>query len=125
MAMTKENAQKLLDKWRCILGLQEWRIKLVYDAIPDDMQLSDVEGEAVWTECSKTAVIRILREDCYGERIVPYNFEKILIHELLHLKFCLLGESGNDLQDRYVHQIIDDLARAFVAASGEGEETVT
>lgn len=123
--MTQENAQKLLNKWRHILGLQEWRIKLVYNAIPDDMQLRDVDGEAVWTECRKTAVIRILREDCYGERITPYNFEKILIHELLHLKFCLLGESGNDLQDRYVHQIIDDLARAFVVAGGGEEERVT
>ena len=45
---------------------------------------------------------------------VDFEDRKTLVHELLHLKFCLLGDSGNDLQDRYVHQLIDDLARAFV-----------
>lgn len=114
--MDKEAAEELLRKWQNILGLQEWTIKLIPDVIPDDMTLRDVDGEAIWTECKKTALIRILRQDCYGERIVPYDFERILIHELLHLKFCLLGESGNDLQDRYVHQLIDDLARAFAEA---------
>lgn len=116
--MTQDRAQQLLRKWKGVLGLQEWKIKLVYDAIPSDMRLDNVDGESEWTECRKTAVIRILREDCYGKRIAPYSFEKILVHELLHLKLCLLGESGNDLQDRYVHQLIDDLARAFVAVAG-------
>ena len=120
--MTAEAAQKLLEKWQRLLSLQEWRIKLVPDAIPGDMQLDGAAGEAEWTECNKIAVIRILREDCYGDRIVPFCFEKTLIHELLHLKLCLLGESGNDLQDRYVHQLIDDLARALVIAAAAGPE---
>lgn len=115
--MDKETANRLLYKWRSILGLQEWRIKLEHDTLPSDMALGEVAGESVWTESNKTATIRILREDCYGERIVPFSFEKTLIHELLHLKLCLLGESGNELQDRYVHQLIDDLARAFAEAS--------
>lgn len=106
---------ELLEKWKYRLGLQDWFIVLNDNAIPSDMMLDNVAGETEWTESNKTAVIRILREDCYGDRIVPFNFEKTLVHELLHLKFCLLGESGNDLQDRYVHQLIDDLARAFVA----------
>lgn len=120
--MTYEKAWQLLKKWQGVLGLQEWKIKLIYDAIPSDMRLDNVDGESEWTECRKTAVIRILREDCYGKRIAPYSFEKILVHELLHLKFCLLGESGNDLQDRYVHQLIDDLARAFVAVARAQQE---
>ena len=106
---------ELLKKWKSRLGLQEWRIVLNDSAIPSEMTLDSVAGETEWTECNKCAVIRILREDCYGDRIVPFDFEKTLVHELLHLKFCLLGESGNDMQDRYVHQLIDDLARAFVA----------
>ena len=122
--MRQEKADKLLRKWQRILGLQDWRIKLVVDAIPDDMTLRDVDGEAIWTECKKTALIRILRQDCYGDRIVPYDFERILVHELLHLKLCLLGESGNELQDRYVHQLIDDLARAFAEVENYDENDV-
>lgn len=119
--MNREKADKLLRKWKRILRMEEWTIKLIPDAIPDDMALRDVDGEAIWVECKKTAVIRILRQDCYGDRIQAYNFERILVHELLHLKLCLLGESGNDLQDRYVHQLIDDLARAFVEANNYDE----
>ena len=120
--MDQEKANELLKKWVDILGLRDWRIKLVYNALPSDMQLQDCDGETEWTECRKTARIQILDEKCYGEYIVPYNFERILIHELLHLKLCLLGESGNDLQDRYIHQLIDDLARAFYEAAGNGKE---
>lgn len=109
------NHGELLEKWKSHLGLQDWHIVLNDSVIPSDMTLDNMCGETEWTESNKTAVIRILREDCYGDRIAPFNFEKTLIHELLHLKFSLLGESGNDLQDRYVHQLIDDLARAFVA----------
>lgn len=108
------NYAELLEKWQARLGLSEWTIDLKPESIPDDFTLQNVAGETEWTESNKCAVIRILREDCYGDRIVPFNWEKTLVHELLHLKFCLLGESGNDLQDRYVHQLIDDLARAFV-----------
>ena len=110
---------QLLEKWKARLGLSDWVIHLNEDVLPSDMMMQNVAGETEWTESNKCAVIRIVREDCYGERIVPFNFEKTLIHELLHLKFCLLGESGNDLQDRYVHQLIDDLARAFVWKEGK------
>lgn len=116
------NHGELLEKWKCRLGLQDWHIVLEADVIPSDMTLENVAGESEWTESNKCAVVRILREDCHGNRIAPFDFEKTLVHELLHLKFCLLGESGNDLQDRYVHQLIDDLARAFVKAE-RGEKT--
>lgn len=110
----------MLKKWQKRLGLSDWTIVLKDNALPSEMTLPDVVGESEWTESVKSAVIRILREDCYGNRIRPYDYKETLIHELLHLKFCLLSESGNDLQDRYVHQLIDDLARAFVEAE-EGE----
>lgn len=106
------NAKKVF--WQNILGLTDWRIRLKTDCSPNEMTLSNCAGETEWTESIKTAYIRILSEKDYGERIVPFDPEKTLVHELLHIKFCLLGESGNDLQDRLVHQYIDDLARALV-----------
>ncbi|MDD4566139.1 MAG: hypothetical protein PHE79_11780 [Eubacteriales bacterium] len=106
----------LLKEWVERLGLQEWRIKLIPDSLPCDMTLKNVAGETEWTETIKSARISILKESCYGEYIIPYDFERTLVHELLHLKFCLLGESGNDMQDRFIHQLIDDMARALVCA---------
>ena len=105
---------ELLEKWKARLGLQDWWIVMYEGCTSDEFNDKENVAETTLTECNKCAVIRIIREECYGNRIVPFNFEKTLIHELLHLKFCLLDDSGNDLQDRYVHQIIDDLAKAFV-----------
>ena len=115
--MTQQKANELLRKWVRILTLQDWTIRVIPNALPEDM-IEGGAGEVQGKESIKTAVIRILDEACYGDRIVPFRFEKTLIHELLHLKFCLLGESGNPLQDRLVHQLIDDMARILYTFHG-------
>lgn len=112
----KNLMDKLLKEWQHRLGLDDWKIVLKEDCSPNDMVLKDVVGETEFEEVNKCAVIRIITEKDYGDRIIPFNFEKTLIHELLHLKFCLLGESGNDLQNRIVHQLIEDMAKALVDA---------
>lgn len=110
-----------LKEWQDRLGLSDWRIKLYEECSPNDMVSMNVAGETEWTESNKTAAIRIISKKDYGNRIVPFNPEKTLVHELLHLKFCLIGESGNDLQDRVVHQLVDDMARALIDAKYGGQ----
>ena len=112
--MSKESL--LLAEWKERLGLQEWRIKLLTDCAPEDMSIESSAGCTDWSEAIKTARIEILSEQYYGDRVIPFDFEKTLVHELLHLKFSLISTHVDDLQARYVHQIIDDLARAFVNA---------
>ena len=111
-----ENAQELLSEWQNRLGLQDWRIKLVPNCKPEKMQLDECDGCTSWAESIKAAQIEIIDPQYYGERIVPFDFEKTLVHELLHLKTCLVSEDVSDFQTRYMHQMIDDLARAFVDA---------
>ena len=108
--------EKLLKEWQHRLFLDDWSIVLNDNCSPNNMVLKDCTGETEWQEVSKCAVIRIISKKDYGDRIVPYDKEKTLVHELLHLKFCFLGESGNDLQDRLVHQMIDDMAKSLVDA---------
>ena len=108
--------KSLLAEWQKRLGLQEWRIKLVDKCKPEDMTLDDVAGCTEWSEAIKTARIEIIDPKYYGKRIVPFDYEKTLVHELLHLKTCLVSDAVDDLQARYMHQMIDDLARAFVDA---------
>lgn len=110
------NKETLLSEWQERLGLQDWKIKLVPDCKPEDMALEDCAGCTTWTESIKTARIEIIDPKHYGDRIVAFDFEKTLIHELLHLKTCLVSSDVSDLQERYMHQMIDDLARAFVDA---------
>lgn len=112
--MTKHEA--LLVEWQKRLGLTDWTIKLVDNCMPDCMSIQDVSGCTVWTECNKTARIEMLDPAYYGNRITPYDWEKTLVHELLHLKTSLVSDKVDDLQERYMHQMIDDLARAFVDA---------
>lgn len=112
----------LLREWQKRLGLQEWRLKLYPSCKPEEMTIEDVDGATAWTESTKTARIDILDPKYYGDRIVPFDFEKTLVHELLHLKLSLVSVKVDELQERVVHQIIDDLARAFVDAKRKGEK---
>lgn len=105
---------KLLREWQRRLGLDDWRIKLVDNMKPEDMMLENVAGDVDWSESIKTARIEIMNPKFYGERIVPFDYGKTLVHELLHLKLCLVSDNVGEFQARYMHQIIDDLARAFV-----------
>lgn len=115
--------EKLLEEWVKRLGLTDWRIKLNDGLMPTDMSEQDVVGCAVFEESSKTARIEILDEKYYGVRIVPYDYEKTLVHELLHLKLSLFQTNVEPLQERLMHQIIDDLARAFVDAKRKAIQT--
>lgn len=118
--MTKLEYEKLLQEWKERLGLFDWTIKLKPCCQPDEMTLENVSGCTDWVESVKSARIEILDPKYYGERIVPFDFEKTLVHELLHLKLSLLSLNVGDLQERYTHQLIDDLARAFVDAKRAG-----
>ena len=110
---------ELLAEWKARLGLGDWRIKLLDKCVPEDMTLQGASGCTDWTEAIKTARIEILDPAYYGDRIVPFDWEKTLVHELLHLKLSLVADNVDDLQARYMHQLIDDLARAFVDAKRE------
>ena len=104
----------LLNKWQKRLGLEGWVIRLNEDVSPNDMQSYGVSGECVWDEIHKAATINIINEKDYGDRILPFDKEKTLVHELLHIKFCMLDNSGNELHDRLLHQLIEDMATALI-----------
>lgn len=113
--------EKLLEEWQERLGLQDWLIVLRYNCEFDDLELDDASGETNWNDTIKTGTIRIISEKVYGyDRIVPFDFEQILVHELLHIKLGLLSFTNNTYESKVNaelrHQLIDDLARALVMA---------
>ena len=109
----------LLNEWKNRLDLNDWVIKLNEDVSPNDMQLQGVSGECSWDEIHKAATINIINEKDYGDRILPFDNEKTLVHELLHIKFCMLDNSGNELFDKLLHQLIEDMAKALISAKRE------
>ena len=108
--------QELLKEWQHRLGLDNWHIVLEEDVSPNDMELPMVQGETEYDTVNSCAVIRILNEKDYGKRILPFDKEKVLVHELLHIKMWFIYESESDLQSKMVHQLIDDMARSLVDA---------
>ena len=117
--MSKKH-KALLAEWQERLGLTDWRIRLKPKCKPDEMEIENVAGCTAWNETVKTARIEIMDPAFYGERVVPYDWEKTLVHELLHLKTCLVSSNVPELQERVMHQMIDDLARAFIDAKRDG-----
>lgn len=112
-----DNYAGLLSEWEDRLGLTDWTISLHPCCKPSEMTEIESTGCTTWNEVIKTARIEIIDEQYYGtDRIKPFDWEKTLVHELLHLKMCLISSKCDTLQERITHQIIDDLARAFVDA---------
>lgn len=120
--MSREH-EKLLREWQNRLGLQDWYIILKTDCRPENMAMKDVEGCTTWTESTKSAWIDILDEQFFPEHAAarPYDFERTLVHELLHCKLSVLSDNEESVQYRIVHQLIDDLARALVDAKRSGK----
>lgn len=114
---------ELLGYWTDVLGLQEWNITLTTNCSPNDMTLNEVAGETEWSDTLRTAVIRIIDPKDWGERVVPFNPEKTLVHELLHLKFSALDESGDPLRDKLTHRLVEDFAKALTMVRLRGEKS--
>ena len=115
----------LLNEWVTRLGLKDWHIILETNVKPEGMALQDADGCINYTEITKAAQIQIIDPTLRKDGIRPFDLEETLVHELLHMKLCLLerGEDwDNKLQLRLLHVIIDDLARAFVDAKRSKNE---
>lgn len=111
---------KTLRKWQKRLGLMDWNIRMYTNVRYHNMESEGAEGHVQYSEEHRTARIQILDPDHWTLADFSFDQEKTLVHELLHIKFSLLDESDNPIQNRIVHQLIDDLARALVDAERSG-----
>ena len=114
-SMTQEKAEKLLDEWGERLGLQDWEIHLAWQCKPEEIPLPDAGGLASFEEVTKEAQIYILDEQYAKCEPFKFDFERNLVHELLHLKTSIMTDKDeNSYQARLMHQLVDDLAKALV-----------
>lgn len=116
--------EELFKKWVSILGLEKWRIFPNLDAAPEEFCDSGElrAGEAQYDVVNRTAKILILRQEAFASP-EEYNFERTLVHELLHLVFAPFYPDTNDCLETVVHMTLDDLAGAFVNAKAFGAES--
>lgn len=115
--ITEEKANELLQKWIKILQLTDWDIHFEWRMRERDMNLQDSMGCVRYEHTSKQAIIQMLDPVDFSNDLFKYDYEKTLVHELLHLKFADIDNSENELQNKLIHQLIDSLAKAFVTAA--------
>ena len=116
--MSKE--EKLLNEWVERLGLQDWAIALRYDCELEDLNWDNACATTNFESTTKTAIIRMVKPELATGRLLDYDFEQTLVHELMHVKLTLLAIEPNSLANSMlelaIHQLVDDLARALVMA---------
>ena len=114
--MTEQKANELFRKWAAILQLRYWDIRFQWCVRSRDMNLADSIGCTSFNHENRQAIVQMLDPVDFESDLFEYDYEKTLVHELLHLKFSDVDNSGDPLRDKMTHQLIDDLARAFVVA---------
>ena len=107
----KKRYGNMLNKWINILYLNDWKITFCPEVTQEELGSDTYNALTTWEESNKTAIIQILNPK---EAKQDFDYEETLVHELLHLKFCLLHNDINDFEGRYIHQLIDDIARALI-----------
>ena len=121
--MTQEKAQALFDKWVRVLRLSDWDIRFHWKVHPAEMAQSDSAGCCSYNWVCEQAVIEIADPEKYKMDMPGFTFdyEQVLVHELMHLKLSLVDDPEDNMVNAVVHQLVDELAKSFVAASREND----
>lgn len=117
-------AFRMFAYWSSVLDLGRWSIKFQWKVKATEMNFKDAFGCATFSKATRLAIIQIIDQDDVTEPMGEFNYERTLVHELLHLKMAFLDDSGDDLRDTLTHAMIDDLAVSFVKARTEKIENV-
>lgn len=112
--MTEKTANAMFAKWKKVLNLQDWDIKFCWKKRASEMPIEGASGCCEYVTSLKQAVISMLDEDDYANDDFPYDYEKTLVHEMMHIKFALVdlepGDTPNPVHSKAVHQMVDDFA---------------
>lgn len=115
---SKEELNECLKWWQEKLFLKDWIIKAII-CEPCDFNDEGNMGENSFDMVNKCCAIRILDKKYYGDRIMKYCAEKVLVHELLHCKYNWLVNEGS-YEGKYVdvmeHGLLKQMAKSLVMA---------
>lgn len=81
-----------------------------------NMVLEDAYGTCTYNREIQSAMIQIMDELDIGatDTLAPFDYEVVLVHELLHIKFAWADNPANDLEKALTHSLIQELAKSFV-----------
>jgi hypothetical protein len=124
--MTEEKAIALFKKWVKILRLSDWDILFYWRVNPAEMTQKESAGCASYNWICKQAVIEIADPEKYKMDMpgFPFDYEQILVHELMHLKMSLVDDPDDKMVGAVVHQLVEEMAKSLVKASRESAVSV-
>lgn len=114
--MTEEKAKALFDEWVKRLHLEEWDIDFQWRVLEKDMTEPNSTGCTSANVIDRQAIIQMVDPVDFPNSPFTYDYEKTLVHELLHLVFWDMDDTGDKLRDHLTHCMIDRMARALVSA---------
>lgn len=106
-ARTKARINRLFDKWRTRLGLNQWRLDVVWEW--NGLQDTDAvaSSKASWAYMLGTLTFDL--PACTGLDVE--QLEEVVIHELLHLVVNEMREDHIDHEERVVSHLTSVMAR--------------
>lgn len=116
--MTEEELSALCREWQGILRLQDWDVK-VRVVRQSSFMVPDAQGECRWVVTKKSALIQLLDPIDYPTDIEwPYDMERTLVHELMHLHSAAFDTFENgSMESAALEQMIECVADGLVRLS--------
>ena len=136
--MTKKKISLLLKKWTDILGLEKWKINLVYEDCEDESSYMEITRSIDYHRAKLTIPTWVIGEKeapkdlIMGSNLSETFWEESLVHELLHLvvtpmsivirqdiEYQLHRDVYSLLEKTMMHaeeRVVDNLAVALVRA---------
>ncbi len=115
---SKEELDQYLAEWQSRLFLTDWIIKASV-CEPDDFVIKGCSGENEFQIVNRCCVIRIVDKEHYGDRIIKYCAELILVHELLHCKYNWIA-NNNTYEGKFLdaseHALLEQMAKSLIMA---------
>lgn len=92
---TEKTVDDLCQKWQTLLRLRDWDIDVeLFSA--REFSGEDRQGEVFYDISTGQAIIHLLDVDTKLDTPFPYDLEKVLVHELLHLHFAIFEPEQED-----------------------------
>lgn len=108
-----EAVYALCQKWQDILKLNNWDIVIKLGR-PDELSEPDREGEVFVNLAKGEALIQLLDPNGAYDFAFPYDVEKVLVHELLHLSCAAFEPEEDPLRHDLWERMIEQTAKTLV-----------
>jgi hypothetical protein len=120
--VTQDQLEQACREWARRLRLQDWRVTVRWQDWVS-MSILGRSGEVQWNLQAKSAVVYILPpgQRCDGNpEMAEGDWERTLVHELLHLHLAAWSAPDGSLEDAAQEQAINAIAEALVNLAREG-----